>query len=176
MGEKTKEIDVIYINTPVLAGASVSLTKLPVPEEPVEITYREKAFTAVYNGIVYRPVTRVLLSTDSGYKMKALALWDTGAVNSCVSESALKKLDSSPMDTGKECCILAPNNMQKSEYHELEMEIPGVKKYKSVAVARYDFLDTQNIDILIGMDIISEGRFIIDNSSGDTRLTFELNE
>ena len=175
MEKERNEIDVIIINTPVLAGASVRLAKLPVPEEPIEVAYREKALTAIYNGVVNRPVTRVLLSTKSGYKMKALALWDTGAVNSCVSESALKKLDSSPVDADRKCCILAPNNMQESEYHKLEMEIPGVKKYQPIMVARYDFLDTQNIDVLIGMDIISDGRFVIDTKSGNTQLSFELN-
>ena len=162
------------MNLPVVTSSTVSLLKLPTLEEPEEMIVRHGSFTAVYGGIVYRPVTEVYLSSEAGCRISALALWDTGAMNTCVSADVVRKLASRPAKTEKECCIVTPRDVVKSDFHELELDIPGIRKYKNLMVAKYDFLDEQHIDILIGMDIISEGIMTINNSGGMTKLTFEL--
>lgn len=172
-----EKYDLIMLNLPVVAEAGIELSRrITVPEVPEEIIYSGNSFTAVYAGIAYRLATEVYLSSRSGCKIKAIALWDTGASATLVSADVVRKLNSQPVKTEKECLIVSPNNITEAKYHKLELEIPGIKKYGELTLANYDHLDDQHIDILIGMDIISEGVLTIDNSNGQTKLTFKLTD
>ena len=46
---------------------------------------------------------------------------------------------------------------------------------QDLQVALHPFIDTQDVDMLIGMDILSKGNLSIDNFSGSTILRFEIN-
>ena len=75
-----EKYDLIMLNLPVVAEAGIELSRrITVPEAPEEIIYSGNSFTAVYAGIAYRLATEVYLSSRSGCKIKAIALWDTGA-------------------------------------------------------------------------------------------------
>ena len=96
------------------------------------------------------------------------ALWDTGATNSVISHSVvgacrltavgvvqIDHVDGSYMADVYVVNIILPNDVMFSGMRVTGGSVPGA-------------------DILIGMDIISQGDFAISNQNGGTKFTFRI--
>ena len=101
------------------------------------------------------------------------ALWDTGAGCSCVKPSVLEKLKLEKKDiiTYREVTGVNSQAQQKPVYR-INLILPN-----NVIFPQWNFVESDiatKADILIGMDIISQGNFIIDNSNNTTKFSFSM--
>lgn len=97
---------------------------------------------------------------------KFTALWDTGATNSVISKNVVEKCNLKPIDMTithtasgeRHCCVYLvsiglPNNIL----------IPNLRVTDGILTG---------MDVLIGMDIISQGDFAVTNFKGKTMFSF----
>lgn len=127
---------------------------------------------AQFNGIAEAVVTecgvRAIAGNDTLKGGVYYAIWDTGAYQSCISPKVVEEL-------GLETVAQIPNytagGMVMSTLHYVEMVLPnGVGAFKCLAAC----CPIGHLDILIGMDIIAQGDFHLENQNGNTVFTFKI--
>lgn len=127
------------------------------------------AFRYKPGAIVNRLKTTVTISTNDK-SMKVVALWDTGATLCCVSEDVVNQL--SLIATGK-ARMSTPSNADKLvDTYLVNLLLPNDILIKDVRVA-YSEIGAQGIGLLVGMDIISQGDFLITNNK-ETVFSFRM--
>jgi hypothetical protein len=97
------------------------------------------------------------------------ALWDTGSLTSAISFEMARKFGLKPIDDG--VCVTASGQIAVS-YYLLDIHISDDMVFKNIKVAGVS-LKNNGVDFLIGMDVISQGKFSINNSQGKTIFAFE---
>ena len=101
------------------------------------------------------------------------ALWDTGAGCSCVKPSVLEKLKIKPENIISYRNITGVNSKtQQKPIYRINLILPN-----NVIFPHCNFVERDiatKADILIGMDIISQRNFIIDNSNNTTKFAFSM--
>jgi len=113
----------------------------------------------------------IYASPDSteGRCIKLDALWDTGATISVITPGIAKELRLSSVD---KCMISGVNVKDKlSDVVMLTIALPnGMIMYGK----RFSICEIPGADVLIGMDIISMGDFVITNAKGKTMFSFVI--
>lgn len=96
------------------------------------------------------------------------ALWDTGATQSVISVDLANQLDLTPIGygynitgSGKE---MVPIYM--IDFQSLGFSLGGMQ------VSALPGINGQGFDMLVGMDIISQGDFLVSNANGVTKVSF----
>lgn len=99
---------------------------------------------------------------------KFKALWDTGATCTTISENVIKALGLIPIGFGD---VSHAGGTRKSGLYRVNIALPNGLQSPPMKV-----LDgvLHGFDILIGMDIISQGDFAVTHSDGKTTFTFRL--
>lgn len=106
-----------------------------------------------------------------------IAIWDTGATGSAITQLTAKKLKLAP--TGIKKVSGLGGSMMKNTYI-IDILLPNNVTIVDLAVTEIDnpIDETGNIvdsfGMLIGMDIISMGDFCITNFEGKTLMTFRM--
>ena len=101
-------------------------------------------------------------------KLAAIALWDTGATITCISDNVVSKLGLK--STGKQF-ILTPSGSKVVDTYLIDIILPNDVEVLDVQVCGSD-IGNQGLDLLIGMDIITKGDFAVSNYEGKTCFTF----
>ena len=128
------------------------------------------AFTTKYKiGLSNKLISKEVVINYMGNTSRSLiALWDTGATRTCVSEELAKELNL--ISTGKQI-INTPSGSSVQNTYLIDLFLPN-----SVAINKIMILDAkignQKIDMLIGMDIINHGNFAVSNYNGKTYFTY----
>jgi len=135
------------------------------------------AVTKEHNRIMSVIETEVLIAQahepENSYSMfqheKMTAIWDTGATNSVITKNVvtkigLKAIGITQVNTagGKLECNVFMINM----FLPNNIGIPNIRATEGILGG--------NIDVLIGMDIISKGDFAITNTNGKTVFSFQI--
>ena len=94
------------------------------------------------------------------------ALWDTGADTTIISSRIVKELNLKPYKSGG---ISGIGGDTGSNVYLVHVLVPTGDFVSYVEVMESDF---QDIDILIGMDVITFGDFLITNKDGKTTFQF----
>jgi hypothetical protein len=137
-----------------------------------------KAFTIEYKGIVtaletqcgiceaYNPIFQkgVKHPPVSNYH----AIWDTGAMGSVISTNVVKALNLK--STGK-ARVFHADGQSIVDTYLVNILLPNNVGFSSLRVTEGQLNDT---DVLIGMDIISQGDFSVTASQGKTKFSFQL--
>lgn len=124
----------------------------------------------------YKPgtIVRSLKSTvtvSSGDKSyEVIALWDTGATSCCVSEDVVEKL--SLIATGKIKMSTTSSECEQADTYMVDLLLPNDILIKDVVVANSK-IGAQGIGLLVGMDIITRGDFLITNNR-ETVFSFRM--
>lgn len=126
-----------------------------------------RAFTLDYKQKVPRLRTSILLSSG-GSVIQGDALWDTGASGTSISTDVAKKLNLAV--TGQRV-IFTPTGSRTVNCYMLDIILPNSICVKDVPVFESD-IGLQNLDALIGMDIITLGDFCVSNFEDHTVLSF----
>ena len=109
-----------------------------------------------------------ILGNDIDAEDKVKALWDTGAMCTCISETLAQKLQLKPDDFGK---VSGANNQP--------FDVPVYSVQLKMGHFTLPYLrvvglpmDGQEHDVIIGMDVITKGDLSITNCDNHTILTF----
>lgn len=128
-----------------------------------------QTFTRTYSGISPCLNSNVkLISGDE--KIDGIALWDTGATNTCISKDVAEKLNL--VATGK-TYLKTPSGSDERNTYLLTIELPNNVVVVDVKVTETE-IGEQGLDLLIGMDIISKGDFAVSNFEGKTCFSFRV--
>lgn len=107
-------------------------------------------------------------SSDSEiYNWKGI--WDTGASKSSISNRIAEKLDLIPIGKAQ---ISTANGIAAVPTYLVDFVLPNSVVFKNIIVSGADLGD--DVDLLIGMDIIKHGDFTITNTNGHTTFSFRI--
>lgn len=95
------------------------------------------------------------------------AIWDTGASASAISKKVVDSLGLIPTGKGKSSTAAGVVDV---DIYTVNILLPCKVGFSSMPVSCNDI---GNVDVLIGMDIISRGDFSITNRNGKTKFTFQ---
>ena len=126
-------------------------------------------FTEKYTKIENRLLNKVVLCAN-GIINQALAQWDTGATNTCISEEIAKRYNLKPISYMRS---KTPSGELISPVYYIDIVLNNEVVFNNWTVMGSK-IGEQGIDVLIGMDIISKGDFAISNYNKKTQFSFRL--
>ena len=95
------------------------------------------------------------------------AIWDTGATSSMIARHVSEKLG---LQTIGQVRIAGIHGAQAANVYEVDLIFGNGMRIPKVKVSEAS--DGGGFDVLIGMDIIRRGVFIVDGSAGETSVYF----
>ena len=108
------------------------------------------------------------ISTESNKEFHAFkCLWDTGATNSVITKKVIRKL--SLQSTGK-INTKGVHGEKIANTYIIDIVLPNRVCFQNVKVSEGEIID--NIDVIIGMDIIQSGDFAIANADNKTTFSY----
>lgn len=132
--------------------------------------------TTALDGLLNRLTNRVFVYPATGKLVprlhsnnEFLALWDTGATNSMITEKVAKRCNLVP--TGFIQVSTAGGLIEESPTYLVDAYLPNKVRVENVKVAQGNLGD---VDLLIGMDIIALGDFAVTNNNGITTFSFRM--
>ncbi|MCD8297491.1 MAG: SEC-C domain-containing protein [Prevotella sp.] len=137
------------------------------------------SFTVKTKGRVKAITSECLVSTAFNPKAKVpfpkprkyTALWDTGATGSVISSKVVAELGLKPICLTR--VFTASSNVGVIvNVYQINIMLPNKVGMAYLRVTEGSL--SKNTDVLIGMDIISQGDFAITHSGGDTTFTFQI--
>jgi hypothetical protein len=135
-----------------------------------------RAFTTSYNGRsnVLASKVGIIEALDptrppANAPKEFLAVWDTGATNSVITENVIIQCQLKP--TGITVVDTAQGS-HRTETYLVGIVLPNLVGFPSVRVSKGTL--TSAYDVLIGMDIIGSGDFAVTNKDGKTVFSFRL--
>lgn len=134
-----------------------------------------KSFTLTSPGVLNALQTDVLVVSDNRnnsipYSPKMWkGLWDTGASGTCIDQRVVADLNLIPI--GKKLISTAAG-LKETNTYLVDIGLPNRVMIKDVLVSCADLCN--ELDVLIGMDIISLGDFAITNITGKTTFSFRI--
>jgi len=126
------------------------------------------AFTFKFPGKVRQLITPVGIESGDMQYTASRSLWDTGATTTCISDMVADTLNLIPTGKGE---IHTPSGSKIINTYLVNIYLPNQVRIEDVVVYGSD-IGNQNLDLLIGMDIISLGDFAITQSGGSTTFSF----
>ena len=96
------------------------------------------------------------------------ALWDTGATNSVISQVVVDACELTPVGFTE---VFHVDGSYLAEVYVVNVTLPSNFTISNLSVVKADI---PLADILVGMDIISQGDFAITNQNGGTKFTFRI--
>ncbi|MDR0829441.1 MAG: retroviral-like aspartic protease family protein [Prevotellaceae bacterium] len=131
-----------------------------------------KALTFDYNGLTNIIETNCNIcptyNPDNQHSTKFRALWDTGAMASVISAKVVNDLQLQPVGRAK---VIHANGESLVDTYMIDIQLINNIEFCSLHVTEGLFTDT---DVLIGMDIISQGDFAITSHENNTKLSFQV--
>jgi hypothetical protein len=97
------------------------------------------------------------------------AVWDTGATNTAVASTVIAKLGSKPITF---IPVGTGGGSVNAPVHLLNIALPNNVIVSNVAVT--ELKDLNSCDVLIGMDIIAQGDFVITHVSSKACFSFRM--
>lgn len=127
------------------------------------------AFTQTWPGIVNAMISDIQIKSGNDV-INARGLWDTGASKTCISLECASKLNL--ISTGY-CNNLTASGSRIGKTYLVDIILPNKVIIQNVMVNDAE-IGAQNIDALIGMDLIAFGDFSVSNFDGRTVLTYRI--
>lgn len=121
-------------------------------------------------GAIVKTLNSTVTISNGDKSMREVALWDTGATICCVSENVINQL--SLVATGKTRMSTPSSENELVDTYLVDLLLPNDILIKDVVVAQSK-IGAQGIGLLVGMDIITRGDFLITNS-GETVFSFRM--
>lgn len=132
-------------------------------------------FNDMYDGVTNVILTPVLVCDAVDMSSKAEiqsvfrteeAMWDTGATNSLISMDVVEKLGLKPY--GK--CLVSDNStVEERDTYKVHMVLPTGQSALNVECM---LTLSDDYDVVIGMDIITQGDFAISNAEGKSLFSY----
>lgn len=97
------------------------------------------------------------------------AVWDTGASMSFISEKLARKLNLVPIDTGE---VVTINGSKEAVYYIVDVSLSNEIVFRNLRVCGAQ-TNREDIEFIIGMDIIAKGNFSLRNESNGVVMEYE---
>lgn len=134
-----------------------------------------KAFTSYFGRHSNRLTTHCVIASvgqvlhqDEEF-VSRIAIWDTGAPETTISEDLARELELTPCATGRTGTIAGETEIT---YYRADILLPSGIALYGWRVASSKYLSMNRV--LIGMDIIGMGDFAVTNIGGETVLSFRV--
>jgi hypothetical protein len=98
------------------------------------------------------------------------ALWDTGSERTCISAKMVQALGLKP--TADFLTVSSVHGSESAKMYMLDVVLPDKIRVANVLAPAIDIKN--DFDLIIGMNIISMGLFVLANENGNTALYFKL--
>ncbi|GHV76946.1 hypothetical protein AGMMS49942_17670 [Spirochaetia bacterium] len=138
-----------------------------------------RGFTKLYKVPVKKLTTPVnILPTASadkalrGVRAEVSALWDTGATITCIKPELRDRFKLRMAETGSSMPIAGIGGIIKAGFTIVSIFLAHNFKIEYCPVYVLDF--PGNADMIIGMDIITMGDFVVCNAKGETSFSFAI--
>lgn len=105
-----------------------------------------------------------------GNMMAVKALWDTGSTQSLISDSIIKMIN--PVQKSK-TKIVSGNEVFESAIYSISISLSEEITFRDVSVQNAN-LSEKDVDMILGMDIISRGDFEIRNYNNIVEFAFRI--
>ena len=126
------------------------------------------AFTASLNCIADRLISEAYVESNNEKMYITSALWDTGATKTCISQAVVDRLGLKPVS---QTMVRTPSGERLLNVYIADVVLRNNVKIVDWMVIGSE-IGNQEIDLLIGMDIITLGDFAVSNSDGKTQFSF----
>lgn len=128
------------------------------------------AFTTICNGITNRLINEAKIISNGEEMYTKFAQWDTGATMTCISQAVIDRLSLIPIG---QSMVNTPSGQRVLDQYIVDVLLRNNVLVKDVVVLGSE-IGNQGIDVLIGMDIINLGDFVISNYDGKTHFSFQI--
>lgn len=128
-----------------------------------------RAFTTYGEGLLNQLSNEVVVQCE-GKTISVKGIWDTGATNTCISTQVVDELGL--IATG-ETIIRTPSGTSAQKTYLIDVQLPNNVLIRDL-VAIDSAIGSQDVGILIGMDVIRAGDFAVSNHNGKTAFTFRI--
>jgi len=126
-----------------------------------------KSFTLTYDSIQSRLISKVVIC-GSEKRLVVKAKWDTGATTTCISKDVVRALKLTPVGSAS---VTTSNHSSAVDMYKVDIILPNNHKCRDLKVVSSQ-INNPSHDVLIGMDIITQGDFAVSNHNGKTVFTF----
>lgn len=145
---------------------------------PISVTEEQKCFTYNYTGLAHSLKTpcTVLVPFDPikekdkpHHGIDCTAIWDTGATGSVISSRLATQLGLIPTSM---TLVHHASGTSTQPVYKVNIALPNYTGFAYVNVSQGEF--SEEFDVLIGMDIITQGDFSITNVGYNTMFSFRM--
>ena len=130
-------------------------------------TYGDRVFRELINEVY---IYSAIGSKNEGRIFKAI--WDTGATGTSISKRAVNLLGLQPTGIGTVFGVNSPEGKEANTY-KVNLILRNEVRMLDWTVVEADGL-VKSGDLLIGMDIISRGNFVVSTLKGKTSFSFQV--
>lgn len=146
---------------------------VPVEENKSEspansICIVDNILTATFESDARRLITPITVSDSKGSQYHAYAVWDTGAMNSCISENLASGMKLERVDV---TTLVTTAGAKETACGIVDVKISDDILFKNIKVTFTD-MSRHKADFIIGMDIISRGKLEVYPENGEIILKF----
>lgn len=136
-----------------------------------QLTIMDHCYLMEYESHVNRLINPIDISAciDAAPRYRVNAAWDTGAINSCISEGMARKMGIQPATDGVGVTVSGQIDIH---YYFIDVYLTDDVVFRNVKVAGFP-LERHDVDFLIGMDVISKGNLQVKTADGRTTVLFE---
>jgi len=136
-----------------------------------------RGFTVQYTGLVNELTSSIkilpMLTANKAFQdnpVEVEALWDTGATVTCMKPMLWERLQINPFDTTGRIELAGVGGKVKTNFTIMNLLLAPNFEIEYCPVYVLDF--PGDAEILIGMDIIKMGDFVICNTNNETSFSF----
>lgn len=129
----------------------------------------KSVFTEKYKSILRKLINSAVVEYNNNI-VPVRAQWNIGATGTCISKRLVKELNLTP--TGM-INVHTPSGVGTMNKYMVNLILNNEVRILNVVVMDSE-IGNQGIDVLIGMDIISNGDFAVSNFEGRTQFSFRL--
>ena len=126
-------------------------------------------FTEKYKSIQRKLINSAVVESEKEH-VPVKAQWDTGATGTCISKELANKLKLIPTGLVN---VHTPSGIGTMNKYMINLVLNNEVRFVNLSVMDSE-IGKQGIDVLIGMDIISNGDFAVSNYDGKTYFSFRL--
>ena len=96
------------------------------------------------------------------------ALWDTGATNCVISQAVVDSCGLTPISR---TIVTGVNTTEETDVYLVNIQLPNSVQFVGLRVTKGNL---RGEDIIIGMDVITQGDFAVSSYNGVTKFSFRL--
>lgn len=126
-------------------------------------------FTEKYKSIQRKLINSAVVESEKEH-VPVKAQWDTGATGTCISKELANKLKLIPTGLVN---VHTPSGIGTMNKYMINLVLNNEVRFVNLSVMDSE-IGKQGINVLIGMDIISNGDFAVSNYDGKTYFSFWL--